>query len=309
MKYVLIVLAALLVILAVLLICCALRCRKARRKVCRRSREQKCHDLNAALEPFGFAYDSCSDIFYSRMHPWQRETGYCRFYDEHAPLAGIVIHSEPVYFTCGKRQYLMEFWKGQYGTATGAEMGLYVSNEPPESGKRPEDLFYESVSDRECLPMEFRLRRDGNVILERRGVHWWLTGFLLGEFSHADRLSMELGVSFPNNQMCAAFVEGLRRAGYRGEEIRIEGTKVSIVFGSPRTRQPRHLKIHIVLVQWINRCNCRLYRKFTSCFTCGIDRIDYIGMCFPRLYRAMICVGRSKSLRAAQRRMRRKGQG
>lgn len=307
MKYILIALAVVFVILAAALVCFWLRCRRAKKEVCLRSREQKCFDLNAALEPFGFAYDLCSDTIYSQMHPWQREMGYCRFYDEHAPVAHMVIHSEPVYFTYGKRQYLMEFWKGQYGMATGAEIGLYVSEEPPGSGKHPGELFYKSVSDRECLPMEFRLRRDGKTILERRDVHWWLTGFLPGEFSRRERLAMELGVTFPNMQMSAAFVEGLRRAGYQKEEIRAEGTKISLVFGSPRTRQPRHLRFHLALVQCCNRCCCMFYRKFTGCFTCTLDRIDYIGMCFPRLYRAVICVGRNKGLRVAERRMHKRG--
>lgn len=307
MQYFLMILAAVLVLLAAAIVCFFQRCRAARKEVCLRSREQKCFDLNAALEPFGFAYDPCSDIIYSRMHSWQREMGYCRFYDEHAPLAHIVIHSEPVYFTYGRRQYLMEFWKGQYGLAVGAEMGLYVSEEPPGSGKRPGELFYKSVSDRECLPMEFRLCRDGKAILERKGVHWWLTGFLPGGFSRADRLSMELGVTFPNLQMSAAFAEGLLRAGYQREEIRAEGTKISLVFARPRTKQPRRLRLHIVFVQWLNQCGCAFYRKFTNCFSCSLDRIDYIGMCFPKLYRAVIRVGRNKSLRAAQRRMQRKG--
>lgn len=301
MKYVYIALAVLLVLLIVLIIVCICRRRRARKLVMLRTDKQKCTDLNAALEPFGFAYDICSDSFYSLMYPWQRKMGYCRFYDESAPMLNIVVDSEPVYFSCMGRSYLLQIWKGQYGMSTGGEIGFYVSREKG----RPEELFYDSVSDEECINMSFVLRKNGRVLLERRCRHWWLTGFALGEFSHREQLSMEVRLEFSGGQMAAAFYEGLLRAGYTKESIRMERNCIAFYFTSPKTSQSRHCRLRIWCVQWRNKRNCRCYLHVTRFFERTLDRVDYLGMCFPRLYRKIIRMGRSVSMRICRRRMER----
>ena len=47
-------------------------------------------ELNADLKDAGFAYEINGDYFYSLMDCWQREVGYCRLYDEAAPMFNMI---------------------------------------------------------------------------------------------------------------------------------------------------------------------------------------------------------------------------
>lgn len=87
--------------------------------VLQRSDKEKIKDINDALELYGFRYDNTNDIICSNMYSWQREVGYCRFYDEVAPVLNMIIDSEPIYFEYDNIRWLIEFWKGQYGMTTG----------------------------------------------------------------------------------------------------------------------------------------------------------------------------------------------
>lgn len=224
MKYLYIaagILAVLIILLVIWVICFR---RHARCKVRLRCDEEKCRDLNRAIGVFGFQYDICQDIFYSKKDAWQREMGYGKIYDEHAISMGMVFDCEPLYFSCNGRSYLIELWKGQYGMSTGAEIGFYVSDE--EAGAHPERLFYRSVSDEEMLCMRFVLRKKGRILMIREEKHWWLTGFVLGEFSHKEELGMEISITFRDCQMRNAFYDALLAAGYRKENICVNGACV-----------------------------------------------------------------------------------
>ena len=225
------------------------------------------------------------------MYPWQREMGYCYAYDEGAPAMYMVFDCEPIYFDYDGRRYLIELWKGQYGCTTGAEIGLYV-NRDDNRGESPEKLFYECVGDDERLPMQFELYKNGEKILERSALHWWLTDFRVGMYSWADELTLSVGICFPNSTMCRAFCEGLLQAGYSRNEINLEQYCVFFYFKRPFTPQPDICG---------NRCrrrimrrncrNCRLYCRLTKCFCSTLDRISYIGFCFPLLYKIIIRLG------------------
>ena len=92
--------------------------------------------LNELIEPFGFAYDGRQNIFYSRMDSWQRKYGYGRMFDEAAAPLNMIIDCEPVYFEYKDKRWLIEFWKGQYGIATGAEVGVYYLPKEKRSEER-----------------------------------------------------------------------------------------------------------------------------------------------------------------------------
>lgn len=81
--------------------------------------------LNEFIEPYGYAYDSHQDIFYTKIDAWQREMGYSRLYDEAAAPSSMIIDCEPIYFEYDNKRWLIEFWKGQYGMTTGFEIGVY----------------------------------------------------------------------------------------------------------------------------------------------------------------------------------------
>lgn len=285
MKYLYLAAAIPVVLLLLIVIRILVSRRRARCMVCNRTDEEKCRDLNDALKPFGFQYDICCDLFYSTKDAWQRDMGYGRIYDEHAIGMNMIIDCEPLYFSYEGRNYLLELWKGQYGTASGAEIGFYVSDEVSE--RHPERLFYHSVTDEAMLNMRFVLRKRNRMLAIREAQTWWLTGFVLGEYSCKEDLHMDISINFSDCRMRSAFCQALLQAGYSKEEIYLCGTRVSFCFTTPRTAQPRHCRLRVLWVQWKNRRSCRKYRRVTRCFVRTIDRVDYLGMCFPRLYRML----------------------
>lgn len=292
MRYVCIGTGILVVILLIYLACC-MRKRHAMKCVCQRCKKEKIKDLNCVLEPFGYVYCEKQDIFTSGYYIWQREMGYCRFYDESAVTMNMVFDCEPVFFFYNGRQWLIEFWKGQYGMSTGGEVGIYVAKEELDIPGIFTGTFYESVTDDEMLPMEFILKKNGRTLCESKAVHWWLAAFLLGEYSSPRQLSMEIHITFPNREMRNAFLEGLYRLGYAKHEVCICNMTVTVYFTAPKSEQPgRRWKLLVWLAQMQNKNNCRIYKKLTKYFCTSLDRIDYLRCCYPRIYKLLLCVGR-----------------
>ena len=118
MKYIIIVFLVLIIIS--FLIWYLIKRKRAIRKVKCTSKEEKLSYINAALNPFGFIFDSYQDIVISKNDCWQREMGYTDLYDLESFRFNIVMNAEPIYFHYNKKEYRIEFLKGQYGITTGA---------------------------------------------------------------------------------------------------------------------------------------------------------------------------------------------
>lgn len=281
-------------ILLLVIICC-LRIRRHKRAKCRVKRrcdEEKLHDINQALEAFGFAYDLRRDIIYSLKDAWQKQFGYGKLYDEMAPVMNMIIHSEPIYFEYEGKRWMIEFWKGQYGITTGAEVGVYVEKERNEE-KDPEDVFYQCVSEEEELPISMVLYKNGKRMFQRNRNHWWLTGFSLGEFSWPAELMLEVSLTFPDFGMLEAFLDGCYYAGYQPEDFRVWYRRVCFRLYQPKTTQPsKYGKIFGRWIQRQNRRNCRLYQRITKDFTRTIDKLDYLMQAYPRIFGIIIKTGR-----------------
>ncbi len=284
---------AILAVLAFVLLCCRYqRHKKARYLVKKRSEQEKYAEINQALEPFGFAYSLSKDIFYSLEDAWQRKFGYGKIYDEMAPVMNMIIDCEPVYFEYDRRRWMIEFWKGQYGITTGAEVGIYVENKRgmPEN---PEDVFYECVSKEEELPINMKLYKNGKMVYQRIENHWWLTGFVLGEFSYPGELMLEAVISFRDREMLEAFVGGCFQAGYQPGDLHIWHNQVSL-----RIYQPKKIQVSCYgrlfrkLVQRQNRHNCKLYLRVTKDFKRTIDKIYYLMLAYPRIFAIITKTGR-----------------
>lgn len=231
--------------------------------------------LEQTLSATGFAYDPNQDIYYSKMDAWQRKYGYCQLYDEaNAPL-NMIIDCEPVRFEYSGQKWLIELWKGQYGMTTGGEIGVYVAQgldlDIPGVFN---GTFYNAVEDTDLLDMSFILRKNGEARFERKDKHWWLTGFVLGEFSEPSELSMEARITLKDGEMCEAFVGELERMGYSDSEIRMADNTVSLVFGTPRSKQPLS---RIAATDWIiqrkNEFLCRQYQKLTGGLSGAAEKI------------------------------------
>lgn len=245
--------------------------------------------LNSDLESAGFAYDLKDDLFYSRMDCWQREVGYCKLYDEGAALFNMIMDCEPVTFSYAGKRWLIELWKGQYGITTGAEIGIYNTTREDINSEKFKGTFYETISNQEMLPMSFVLRKNGKVLFRRKAVHWWITGFKLGEFSSVDSLTMDAKIIFPNQEMRNAFVNGLRQIGYQRKEFSVRRRTVTIHYTKPHCEQPiSRNKVQETLVQQTNENNCKLYRLATNRYSDTLDKLEYAKALAPELYELFV---------------------
>lgn len=245
--------------------------------------------LNGDLEKTGFAYDLQGDYFYSQMDCWQRNMGYCRLYDEGAHLTGMVIDCEPVTFSFGGKNWLIEFRKGQYGAFTGAEAGVYNTRRGEINTEEFHGTFYEAVSDGEMFPISFVLKKNRRTLLKRADVHWWLTGFKLGEYSEPDTLTMDVKLKFPDRGMCLAFVRGLGRLGYLPYEYTVIGNVVKVHVDRPHSVQPVPERSPLrALVQQINEDRCDLYKVSAAGYKDNLGKMEYIKTGAPDLYDAVV---------------------
>lgn len=195
--------------------------------------------LGGVVADGGYAYDARQHIFYSRDDAWQRRIGYCRLYDEAAALTGMIIDCEPVTFEYGGKKWLIEFWKGQYGMMTGCEAGVYCTTRPEFNIPGIfRGTFYDCAGDDDMLHMACVLYKNGRRLFYRSAKHWWLTGFVLAEFSEPSELVMDFRCTLKDSAMRDQYVKALLRTGYQLGELNIRGNSVALVFDKPRSPQP-----------------------------------------------------------------------
>lgn len=269
-----------------------------KRSIIERPLSEKFSTLNERIGPLGFAYEANQDIFYSVTDGWQRQFGYCRLYDEAAAPFNMIIDCEPIYFEYQGREWLIEFWKGQYGMTTGAEVGVYVSDgqvlDIPGIFK---GTFYESVKDEENLLISISLWKNEKHLFTRREMHWWLTGFVLGEFSYPSDLTMAIEITFKTMGMCLAFLEGLKNTGYGRNEIRVYNNTVRILFTKPHSAQPLSRTRWLTFIkQGSNKRYCRIYHKLTKDMENTLDKIELIFSYSPRIYNRIMRLGKTKEI-------------
>lgn len=258
------------------------------------TKPERIYMLNRDLEPFGFAYDLYQDSFYSLMSPWQRKFGYCRLYDEACAPLSMIIDCEPIRFQYKGRKFLIEFWKGQYGMTTGAEVGIYYTDGPDLSIPGVfNGTFYKVVKDEDLIYMSFAFRKNGNLLFTRSGYHWWLTAFKLGEFSYPNELSMEIILDLYDAEMAHTFARALVEAGYTESEYAVRGRRVYVLFEEPHTKQPyTRTSLQTFLSQKNNKHWCDTYFSLSSQYTDTVDKIQYIRNESPDMYEKIMNMGK-----------------
>lgn len=277
MKYVF--LGIFIFIILIFLICYFFRKRWAIRKVKCMSDEEKLCTVNSFLEPFGFEFDLNEDIVISKNDAWQRNFGYMNIYDKKAPLFNMVFDALPVCFNYDCKNYRIEFWKGQYGLTTGAEIGIYI-----QDGKD----FYRAAKDTERLDMSFTLIKNCKLFY-RSLCSWWLTGFDVGNFSRPKDLKMNVCIKFPCEEMKNAFVKALINTGYSKGNIEICDNIVCFSYCCPSNYKPNFThRIIKCIAQIFNFINCHIYMKFTKPFNRTLDKLTYLRFMFPCLYKFII---------------------
>jgi len=268
---------------------------------------ERLDQLNKDLKPFGFAYDPSQDVFYSLNDCWQRKFGYCRLYDEASAVFSMIIDCEPIYFRYREKKWLIEFWKGQYGMTTGAEVGIYYTSEPDlDIPGIFTGTFFHCPKDEDRINMSFVLRKNGNVLFTRTGYHWWLTGFRLGEFSQPSELSMDIMLDLHDREMAEAFVRGLKEAGYTENEYGIRGRRVFVHFDKPHTPQPvTRNPLTVSIMQRNNRSFCEAYQYLTRAYTNTLDKLTAVKYQSPQMYNQIMNMGKSHQIFEGYNRIKR----
>lgn len=247
----------------------------------------KCSLLNELVYPFGYDFQCDCGFFSSTVDAPQRQAGYAWLYDHMAPRFQMVFDSLPVYFDYRGRTWLIEFWKGQYGINTGAEIGIYHAD-----GIIPETEYktawFSCAKDSEMLDCSFRLCKFENECICNSGRHWWLTAFLVGCFSSPSSLTMESCIGFPNREMLCAFLDGLRRAGYPDDCLSVRGLTVCFVFHQDSTKYNFITRFFRKFSQWKNKLFCKLYLWVTRPFLCTEDRVLYLYYYLPAAFRKLL---------------------
>ncbi len=279
-----------LLLIAVLIGIGIVRRRKSKQKVNQMEMPQKIALLNELAEPYGFFYDAGEDVFSSHQNAWQRKGGYTKAFDRAAAGAGMVIDAWPVYFDYAGKTWLIEFWKGQYGINTGAEIGIYHTKEPVPP------YFYsvthfEAAEDDEMPYICSRLERKGETVYEYCERHWWLTGFRMGTFSKPSDLHLDATLTFEEQGMAQAVFEGLRRSGAPRSTYRICGREVCVQMDFVKKYQP-FTQLYRFLIQLINRFFCWCYRILTKPFTNTAERMLFLYYQLPGCFRRMLLMAR-----------------
>jgi len=254
--------------------------------------------IHEALSLAGYSYDSRQDIFYSNIDAWQKDFGYSQIYDEAAAAMSMIIDSEPIRFNYGGRKWLIELWKGQYGMTTGAEIGVYSTSGPDlEIPGVADATFYECADEEDYLYMAFILRKNGKILFQREARHWWLTGFVLGEFSDPEDLHMEVSITFKDSAMRRAFVEALLNLGYSKNHISVLHTTVWLFFRNPLSPQPlTRNAITDAIVQKKNRTLCDRYHDMTKGYTNSLDKLAVLWDKAPELFESVLRMGKPLEL-------------
>lgn len=291
-------------IFAILIIIVSGTCRRrhAIKKVCSMDSAEKCRLLSSLIEPFGYCYNEKEDIISSRNDAWQREAGYTSLYDRAAPFFNMVFDYLPVCFPYQNRTWLIEFWKGQYGINTGAEIGVYYADRLLEKDELPAAMF-RAVEDKDMLPVSFCLAKEDAALASVSKITWWLTAFKMGLFSKPSQLCMTCSIHFPNCEMMQNFLDSLLQTGILKECVCICGNTVHIRYCGPQHRV--YGCFTLLARKWAqfwNRIFCKIYLFLTRYFCSTIDRLLYLYYLLPFAFRRMLRPRRYCKYRPKRRR-------
>lgn len=277
------------VIFALLLIFILGACRKrwAVQKVCSMTCLEKCELLNSLIAPFGYCYDESQDIISSRNDAWQREAGYTALFDRAAPLFNMVFDDLPVYFPYQGRTWLIEFWKGQYGINTGAEIGVYYADGLLTEKELP-TAHFQAVENCDMLPLSFCLHREKKPIASVSKKTWWLTAFCMGMFSKPEQLSMNASLFFPDCEMLRSFLGALEQTAHSCESVKVCGSELHLSFRESCKTYNWFQRLIRAWAQFANRIFCRIYLCITRYFCSTVDKLLYLYYLLPFAFRRML---------------------
>jgi len=283
------IILGIIIVLLFFLIFFHFRKKKIMRKLCVLSTEYKCNLVNELVDSFGYYYNTDQDVFTTTLDAWQKEFGYGYAYDKFSPFFNMVFDSQPIYFDYSGRTWLIEFWKGQYGINTGAEIGIYHADSIIPFSERKTTIF-SAVDEDDYLKMSLELLYKGTRIAKLTDYHWWQTIFSLGKYSNPKDLSLQITLSFPNYEMRNAFTEALIATGrcdIDTIDLDICYTDVSFRF-SCKQNVGFFSRLHRRIVLWKNKGFCLLYQFVTRPYHATYDKLLYLYYYLPFAFRCTL---------------------
>lgn len=180
----------------------------------------------------GYLFNAAGDFFFTADDPWQRNYGYNEAFDVAAPFVSIYMDTMRAKFRYDNRDWMIQFWKGQYGLAfIGSEIGVYT---------KPLDRtveHYDAANDDDALYMACTCYRDGEIIFSREyGKYWWCTGFVPGQldnFSDRSELAVKCRITMKDSNMLLAFCDALKAKPnnlIEGKHFAVSGLDVFITW-------------------------------------------------------------------------------
>ena len=170
------------------------------------------------LLSFQYSYDDCGYYYANDKKSWQKGFGFARIYDYMAPYIGFEYDYERVFFTYDNQDFMVQFWKGQYGYAfVGGEVGVYT-RKIGSSGSH-----FNCAKQEDWLNMEMCFMWDEYQTGEYRPVfnrpydkYWWCTGFVVGFDGGKNRHQFRLvtHITFKDVEMADAFCEAFEKNGF-----------------------------------------------------------------------------------------------
>ena len=157
---------------------------------------------------------------------WQKGVGYNEVYDKWAPVAAMHIDQIRIRFQYDKKNYMIQFWKGQYGfLLIGAEIGIYTCKLDEYQGNTG-DINHFNCADKEdwlmmqldCYYSEGGKGPYKRIFTRPYDLYWWATGFVKGQLTKYTAPRTELKtrnrVTFKTEDQANIFIQGLKLAGF-----------------------------------------------------------------------------------------------
>ena len=177
-------------------------------------------EMNGYLNAAGYAYDAEQQVYYSTLHPWQRNFGFGAIYDDAAAYANMRYTTLKADFEYDGLLWRLQWWKGQYGILEGAELGVYTKDPASTSD------FHDCADDEHLMEMSFEYYRTGKdfrnnhrLFYREEQEHWWLTGFKVGSVANGNSSASVVVAKLKayDEDMADGIESGLRRLTDKNE--------------------------------------------------------------------------------------------
>lgn len=166
-----------------------------------------------------YKYSPSGNYYYTDdKNAWQKGFGYTQTYDKLALVAAMYYDTVRNTFSYGGKEWLVQFWKGQYGYYfVGGEIGVYTRT---GSG----NYACADKSDWVNMEMTFMWDEDHNgnykpIFTRPYGQYWWCTGFVIGFETSASLKSRQqfrivAHIQFKDTEMANAFCAAMAKNGF-----------------------------------------------------------------------------------------------